>query len=131
VFRGAKHCYLNARQDDEAWRLHGHPARRTEEGGGLSPPSPCWLRRCMEVLSLMNGDFILRMGGSIRTLVSIFQKEENSDLQPLADACLGDCCSLMRAQLISQKEQRLCCETKEKSILTRQVKQIYNKKSVT
>ena len=100
-------------------------------GGWLEPPSPCWLRRCMEVLSLMNGDFILRMGGSIKTLVSIFQKEENSDLQPLADACLGDCCSLMRAQLISQKEQRLCCETKEKSILTRQVKQIYNKKSVT
>ena len=102
-------------------------------GGRLEPPppSPCWLRRCMEVLSLMNGDFILRMGGSIKTLVSIFQKEENSDLQPLADACLGDCCSLMRAQLISQKEQRLCCETKEKSILTRQVKQIYNKKSVT
>jgi len=24
---------LNARQDDEAWRLHGHPARRAEGGG--------------------------------------------------------------------------------------------------
>ena len=36
VFRGAKHCYLNARQDDEAWRLHGQPASR----GGWSPPAP-------------------------------------------------------------------------------------------
>ena len=34
VFRGAKHCYLNARQDDEAWRLHGYLARRAE--GGLA-----------------------------------------------------------------------------------------------
>ena len=36
VFRGAKHCYLNARQDDEAWRLHGQPASR----GAGAPPAP-------------------------------------------------------------------------------------------
>ena len=36
VFRGAKHCYLNARQDDEAWRLHVQPA----SSGGWRPPSP-------------------------------------------------------------------------------------------
>ena len=45
MFRGAKHCYLNARQDDEAWRLHGQPASR-----GAGAPKPPWLRRCIQWL---------------------------------------------------------------------------------